>query len=75
MRYFASADNPDKFGSPVNLSNNNGSSREPRIETSQANVHVIWFDNTTGNYEIYYKKSSDDAIPWASSNDSELSLP
>jgi hypothetical protein len=27
-------------------------------------VHVVWFDNREGTYEIYYKRSTDDGISW-----------
>jgi len=31
------------------------------------NLHVLWNDNTPGNPEIYYKKSTDGGSTWASS--------
>ena len=27
-------------------------------------VHIVWSDNRDGNYEIYYKRSSDNGISW-----------
>ena len=36
---------------------NSGQSWRPTIATDiNDNIHVIWYDNTPGNYEIYYKK-------------------
>lgn len=29
-------------------------------------VHAAWFDNRDGNYEIYYKRSTDDGAAWSS---------
>ena len=31
---------------------------------SSNNIHIVWFDDTAGNYEIYYKKSTDGGITW-----------
>jgi hypothetical protein len=28
-------------------------------------LHVIWYDGTPGNYEIYYKKSADAGSTWS----------
>jgi hypothetical protein len=33
---------------------------------SSGNLHVVWMDNTPGNYEIYYKKSADGGATWTS---------
>lgn len=45
-----------------NVSNNTGSSHEPRsVIDSQNNIHVVWSDDTTGNpddSEIFYSKFS-----------------
>jgi len=46
------------------LTNNSGSSYRPAIAVSGANVYVAWDDNTPGNYEIYSRKSADDAATW-----------
>ena len=31
------------------------------------NLHIVWDDNKAGNYEIYYKKSSDRGATWTAS--------
>ncbi len=31
---------------------------------TQGNLHVFWSDNTTGHYELYYKKSTDGGTSW-----------
>ncbi|MEO0095720.1 MAG: exo-alpha-sialidase [candidate division WOR-3 bacterium] len=32
--------------------------------TSGGFVHVVWYDNRDGNWEIYYKRSSDNGATW-----------
>ncbi|HEY3250984.1 MAG TPA: T9SS type A sorting domain-containing protein [Ignavibacteria bacterium] len=39
---------------------NNSSS----IAASNNVVHIVWFDNRSGNYEIYYKRSVNAGISW-----------
>jgi len=34
------------------------------IASSGLIVHVVWFDNRDGNYEIYYKRSVDGGVNW-----------
>jgi hypothetical protein len=51
-----STDGGASFGSIVNLSNNGGSSFQPAIAASINNVYVAWFDNTSGDSKIFYKK-------------------
>jgi len=34
---------------------------------SSDNVHVVWSDETPGNYELYYKKSTDGGATWSTS--------
>jgi hypothetical protein len=45
-----------------------GSSEDPDITVdSLGNIHVVWEDATPGNYEIYYKKSTDGGLTWMAS--------
>ena len=47
------------------LSWNSGSSEYPDIAVdSNYHIHVVWHDDTSGNSEIYYKKSTDGGISW-----------
>jgi hypothetical protein len=46
-------DNGTSFGTPINLSNNAGSSQQPQIVISGNNVYVTWFDDTPGNIDIF----------------------
>jgi len=44
---------------------NSGTSAYPAIAAeSSGNIHVVWYDNTPGNAEIYYKKSTDGSATW-----------
>jgi len=46
------------------MTSNSGISWYPSISVAQNNVHLAWQDNTTGNYEIYYDRSTDGGINW-----------
>ena len=56
--FAASSNNGTSFGTPINLSNNTGDSRNPQIATSGNNVYVTWYDNTPGNNDIFVAASS-----------------
>ena len=47
------------FGPIINLSNNAGISVFPAIAISGNNVHVVWQDDTPGNFDILYRRSTD----------------
>jgi hypothetical protein len=74
-RNFIGAD----WGSEVRLtSDENGDSRFPVVAASDSVVHVVWWDDRddpkdrtgyppiepTGNYEVYYKRSTDGGTTW-----------
>jgi len=43
-----------------------GESTYPRIVfDAWNNIHLVWQDNTPGNLEIYYKKSTDGGVIWS----------
>jgi hypothetical protein len=43
-----------------------GDSRFPAIAMDSSDtVHVVWEDDTPGNWEIYYKKSTDSGTSWS----------
>ena len=51
------------------LTTNAGHSRYPAIAIDSANtIHVVWSDTTPGNYEIYYKRSTDGGATWGGNN-------
>jgi hypothetical protein len=43
-----------------------GESVTPTVSVSGAVVHVAWWDGRTGDYEIYYKQSSNGGDTWSS---------
>jgi hypothetical protein len=44
---------------------NSGSSLRPSIAVDSSDtIHVVWRDNTSGNDEIYYKKSANGGVTW-----------
>jgi len=48
------------------LTFNSGSSTRPAIATDPSNgIHVVWEDNTPGNHEIIYKRSTDGGTTWS----------
>ena len=47
---------------------NAGDSECPVIAVEPAdNIHIVWYDDTPGNYEIYYKQSTDKGFTWSNS--------
>jgi hypothetical protein len=48
------------------LTANSGISECPAIAVNSAgHVYVVWHDNASGNYEIYYKKSANNGVSWS----------
>src|SRR5829696_934478 len=54
-----SVDNGTSFGNIQNLSTNPGNSTAAQIAAYQDKVYVVWEDATTGNGDIYFKRSVD----------------
>jgi hypothetical protein len=52
------------FGSSINLSNNPGQSLLPSIATAGNNVYVVWFDDSTGSYQLMFTKSNNDGVTY-----------
>jgi hypothetical protein len=50
---------PSSTTSSQNLSANPGNSTDAQIAVQQNNVYVVWSDATTGNGDIYFKRSVD----------------
>ncbi|OGW52013.1 MAG: hypothetical protein A2Y81_04805, partial [Nitrospirae bacterium RBG_13_43_8] len=46
------------------LTNNVGDSAYPAIAVNNSNIYVVWHDLTSGNYEIYFKKSNNGGVTW-----------
>jgi len=46
------------------ITNNVGNSAQPAIAIDGSNIYVVWWDDTPGNDEIYFKKSDDGGATW-----------
>lgn len=49
-------------GEPVNVSKSMGKSDLPQLSALKNNIYIIWRDNSTGNDDIYFTKSSDSGL-------------
>jgi hypothetical protein len=49
------------------LTNTAGSSLSPAIAVDGSNIYVVWYDTTSGNAEIYFKRSVDRGVTWKTS--------
>jgi hypothetical protein len=65
MYYKKSTDEGLTWGSDIRLTNDTASSESPSIASSGSNVHLVWFDQRDGNYELYYKRSTDSGTTWS----------
>jgi hypothetical protein len=57
--YRRSTDGGETFGDTVNLSITAGDSSAPAVAVSGDNVYVVWSDNSLGNLDIFYRRSTD----------------
>ena len=62
--YKRSQDNGATWGADTRLTNSAAWSWYPAAAVSGSSVHVVWFDSTPGNWEIYYKRSTDGGTTW-----------
>jgi len=63
--YDKSTDGGETWTPAKKLTDNLGLSMRPDIATDlSSNPHMVWSDNTPGNYEIYYEKSVDGGSAW-----------
>lgn len=62
--YKNSTDAGTTWGTDTRLTNSAAVSQFPVIVSSGASLHIAWSDNRDGNYEIYYKHSSDGGVNW-----------
>ena len=63
--YTRSLDNGETFSSIENVSNNAGFSYYPAIAVLGNNVYLVWTDDTIGNFDILYKRSSDNGATFS----------
>lgn len=68
--YKRSPDGGMSWSSDSRLTNNSADSWYPAGAVFGSNVHVVWSDMRDGNYEVYYKSSTDAGVSWG--NDTRL---
>ena len=77
--YKMSSDGGNIWTGDKRLTNDAASSRRPAMATDNNGVHIVWCDKRDGNYEIYYKRSSDGGNTWIGdkrlTNDPDWSQP
>jgi hypothetical protein len=56
--YTQSIDGGQTFGRPINISNNTGDSTDPLIASQGNNVYLVWADNSVGDYDIIFRRST-----------------
>ncbi|MEO8513390.1 MAG: exo-alpha-sialidase [Ignavibacteria bacterium] len=62
--YKRSTDGGSVWGADTRLTVNSASSWNTSLTVSGSAIHVIWIDDRDGNWEIYYKNSTDDGLTW-----------
>jgi hypothetical protein len=62
--YKRSTDGGLNWGADTRLTNDSLASQYPSVSVSGSVVHIVWYDNRDGNYEIYYKRSTDNGSNW-----------
>ncbi len=62
--YKHSTDGGITWTSDTRLTNDNAASGGPSIALSESVVHIVWIDHRDGNYEVYYKQSTNAGINW-----------
>lgn len=62
--YKRSTDAGISWDADKRLTQDTSYSEYPCIAVSGESVHVVWPDKRTGNYEIYYKRSTNSGLTW-----------
>jgi len=62
--YTRSVDGGASWQGEINLTANSANSNIPCLAAADSMVHIAWYDNRDGNYEIYYKRSCDHGMTW-----------
>ena len=74
--FFAKSNDGGKvFDTPINLSQNNGSSAFPRLAVSESNVYVTWYDYSPGQSDIFFAKSNDGGKNFEVTNITDTPMP
>ena len=62
--YKRSTDGGISWSADVKLTSNPSDPGIPSIAVSGNNIHIVWHDLRDGNWEIYYKHSTDNGLTW-----------
>ena len=62
--YKRSTDAGVSWGADTRLTNNTSYSVGPSVAVLGSAIHVVWTDYRDGNYEIYYKRSTNAGVNW-----------
>lgn len=66
LYYAMSSDNGQTWSGNIALTSNDGFNSEwPLLAMHDGNFHIVWGDERDGQYEVYYKKSTDGGITWS----------
>lgn len=57
-------DRTEYWTPPERMTWNSGNSLDPLLLAEGIKVHVFWYDNTPGNNEIFYKRSTNATYTW-----------
>jgi len=73
--YKRSTDGGTTWSAAKRLTYSSGYSSGPDIATDTSNnLHVVWYDYSPGNYEIFYKRSTDGGATWSAAKRLTYSL-
>ena len=64
LQYIRSTDSGESWGQFIQLTNSPLAAVGASVAVSGSVVHVVWMDNRDGNWEIYYKRSTDRGVIW-----------
>ena len=56
------------WGQDTRITNTTEFSGNPSLSVTGSNVNLVWNDTRDGNFEIYYKRSTDGGINWGADN-------
>ena len=59
VAFAKSDDGGDSFGSPIAITTHSGTSGLPQISADANNVYLLWEDNSLGNFDVFFAKSTD----------------
>lgn len=62
--YMRSTDNGTTWGPNTRLTNNIATSKSPSIAVTGSTVHVVWIDTRDGDWDVYYKRSTNGGGSW-----------